>query len=137
MNTMGLYAQYDWHIMPRLTLNLGLRYEPDFGLNELNNKGYAFRGMVTLKPATPTQGPLTDNPSFKNFSPRVGFAYDLTGRGKTSIRGAFGVYYDIANFGSAVREAASGMPPLRQAVTVSNPGALPPFRCNMPANPSV
>lgn len=125
MNTMGLYVQDDWHIASRLTLNLGLRYEPDFGLNELNNKAYAFRGMTTLKPATPTQGPLTDNPSYKNFSPRVGFAYDLTGRGKTSIRGAFGVYYDIANFGSAVREAASGMPPLRQAVTVSSPGALP------------
>ena len=125
MNTMGLYIQDDWRVSPRLTLNLGFRYEPDFGLNELNGKQYAWRGIVSLKPATLTPGPIMNNPSYKNFSPRVGFAYDLTGRGRTSIRGAFGVYYDIANLGSAVRETASGMPPLRKAISVSNSTTAP------------
>src|ERR1700727_3032702 len=83
--------------------------------------------MQTLKPATPTQGPLTENSSYKNFSPRVGLASDVPGKGKTSIRASFGVYYDIANFGSAVREADSGMPPLRLGLTVANPGPLGPF----------
>lgn len=127
VNTLGFYGQDDWRATSRLTLNLGLRYEFDTGLNELENRAYAFRGMQTLKPANPTQGPLTDNPSYKNLSPRVGFAYDVTGKGRTSIRGAFGVYYDIANFGSAVREADSGMPPLRLGLTVANPGPLGPF----------
>jgi hypothetical protein len=127
LNTVGLYAQDDWRATQRLTLNLGLRYEFMYDFHEINNKGYAFRSFATLLPANPTQGPIIVNATKKNFSPRVGFAYDVTGDGKTAIRGAFGVYYDIANYGSLVREHDSGMPPLRLGLSVANPGTLGPL----------
>lgn len=83
---IGLWAQDDWKILPRLTLNLGLRYDNDLGAY---NTSY-----------TPTPGLLTPNTNPNlNFGPRVGFAYDPGGDGKTSIRGGAGLYYadQVAN----------------------------------------
>jgi Carboxypeptidase regulatory-like domain/TonB dependent receptor len=85
-NAIGLWAQDDWKILPRLTLNLGLRYDNDLGAY---NTGYV-----------PTPGLLTPNTNPNlNFAPRVGFAYDPGGNGKTSIRGGAGMYYadQVAN----------------------------------------
>jgi len=85
-NVIGLWAEDDWKILPRLTLNLGLRYDNDLGAY---NTSYA-----------PTPGLLTpnSNPNL-NLGPRVGFAYDPFGNGKTSIRGGAGLYYadQVAN----------------------------------------
>jgi hypothetical protein len=85
-NIIGLWVNDDWKILPRLTLNLGLRYDNDLGAY---NTGY-----------TPTVGLLTpnSNPNL-NFEPRLGFSYDPKGDGKTSIRGGAGLYYadQVAN----------------------------------------
>jgi hypothetical protein len=77
---LAFYVQDDIRWTPRLTVNLGLRYE------------------VQLMPEPQIPNPLFPQtaqfPTDKNnFGPRVGFAYDLTGDGKTSIRGGVGVYY--------------------------------------------
>ncbi len=87
----NFYGQYDWKFMPRVTINLGLRYEyqkmpePQYvnpSTDQIPNTG------ITLNQAT------SNLPNDKNnFGPRAGFAVGLTQDGKTSLRGGYGLYY--------------------------------------------
>ena len=74
------FVQDDWRVTPRLTLNLGLRYEYQKNPDPVN--------VNPLLPQTANR--VSDK---NNFGPRIGFAYDLTGDGKTSVRGGWGLYY--------------------------------------------
>lgn len=91
MDEYSFFAQDDFRVTPRLTVNLGLRYEyqklPDAVLPNTSTTIIPNDGR-TLAEATSTL-PNDKN----NFGPRIGFAYDLTGDGRTSIRGGFGIYY--------------------------------------------
>jgi outer membrane receptor protein involved in Fe transport len=124
-NTYGLYAQDDWRVKPRLTVNLGLRYEFMNTPHELNGRQSRqindFTDPFTL-------GPVIQNNSLKNFSPRVGLAYDLFGNGKTAIRGGGGIYYDLGNIGTALGQTANGSLPYAGLVDV-NPIANTPNPC--------
>lgn len=119
-NTLGFYGQDDWRTTSRLTLNMGLRYEVSTTPWELNNKGYAIRNIT--KDATPIQGPVIQSPSHLNFSPRLGFAYDVRGNGQTAIRGAFGVYFDVGNIGAALLQQVYTAPPISTSSLKANPG---------------
>ena len=72
-NTFGFYAQDDWRIRPRLTLNLGLRYEFMTVPREINGR----QSRVMNDFTDPfTVGPIIENNTKHNFSPRIGLAYD-------------------------------------------------------------
>jgi hypothetical protein len=91
-NAMAGYFQDDWRIRQNLTLNLGLRYEYVTPLKEANDQLANFipgTGFIQL-------GKNTDqmwNPDKNNFAPRIGFAWDVGGNGKTVVRGGANVIY--------------------------------------------
>jgi hypothetical protein len=104
------YAQDEWRLTERLTLNLGLRYEIDTPLTEVNgllSNLIPGRGnFVVGSDELPRLHDLDTN----NFAPRVGFAYRLTGDGKWALRGGGGVYYDNGVFQDRFRTARSNAP---------------------------
>jgi outer membrane receptor protein involved in Fe transport len=117
-NTLGFYAQDDWKVKPRLTLNLGLRYEPTTQLEEVHGAGSALINPAT--DAAYTLGIPFKNPSLKNFSPRVGFAWDIWGDGKTALRGGVAMLYDVANLGTALVNMSPSQPPFTSTSTLNN-----------------
>jgi len=112
----GVYAQDNYRFSQRLMLNLGIRYEPTLPWSDNGNRwaqvNLAAMAQGTTSKVYPNAPPgiffshqngipsdpgMPDNAlraSLTNFSPRVGFAYDVTGDGRTSVRGGFGVFYD-------------------------------------------
>ncbi len=114
----SLYAQDDWKVTQRLTLNLGVRYEPISTPTDVNGKVSNLRNLTD---AASTPGdPFIDNPSLKNIAPRVGFALDVFGDGKTSLRGAAGVFYS-AILPMRYRFQISSQAPFAQLAAVIGP----------------
>ncbi len=134
--TYGFYAQDDLRLLPRLTLNLGLRYEFNTVPSDSNGNNYQIQNILTANGTGPTQGavpgPWWINPSLHAFSPRIGFAWDPTGSGKTSVRGGVGLYYDIGNLGALAFQQACCEPPLDFFVTTTNAALTPPYAFNLP-----
>jgi carboxypeptidase family protein len=117
-NTYGFYAQDDWRFRPNLTFNLGLRYEFTDTVTEVNGHGSSFRNILT--DAAPTVGPPFKNPSLHNFSPRLGFAWDVFGDGKTAVRGGAAMLYDIASLGFSLYQT-NLVPPFGSQATQTFP----------------
>jgi hypothetical protein len=91
----GYYAQDDWRATRRLTLNVGLRYDLFTFPYEVNNNQSNF-DLATQTLQVAGQNGLSRSmvkTNFHNFAPRVGFAYDTTGEGKTVLRGGYGIFY--------------------------------------------
>jgi Carboxypeptidase regulatory-like domain/TonB dependent receptor-like, beta-barrel len=93
-NNFGIFLQDDWKITPGLTLNLGMRYEY---LGVFREQGDRLSNFIPTRGLLRVGEPGLDRlyePDYNNFALRFGFAYDLTGRGQTVLRGAYGIYYD-------------------------------------------
>jgi hypothetical protein len=76
----NFFVQDDFRVSPKLTVNLGLRYEYE-----------KLPEPQIPNPAVPQTGEFPADKN--NFGPRFGFAYDIKGDGKTSVRGGYGIYY--------------------------------------------
>ncbi len=117
------FIQDDWRVTPRFTLNLGLRYEYQRNPDPVN--------VNPLLPQTANR--VSDK---NNFGPRVGFAYDLTGDAKTSLRGGWGIYYGrlinstiynaLVNTGVGIDQGQRQFTTSATNLPVACTGAVPP-----------
>jgi hypothetical protein len=122
-NTFGFYGQDDWRVLPRLTLNLGLRYEIMSVPQEQQGHWSSLRSLFTDKDVTVSPAMFL-NPSLKNFGPRIGFAWDVQGNGKAAVRGGFGRLFDIGQTGAMSINSSFGNYPFTVRDSVSNPAAI-------------
>ena len=95
------FLQDDWRIARNLTLNLGLRYEYSSVVQEDHNLLGNFDPNVGLIQVGKQISHLY-NPDHKNFGPRMGFAWDIGGNGRTVLRGGGGLTYETVNWQSFV-----------------------------------
>jgi len=90
MSIVAGYIQDDYRLRPNFTINLGVRYEMGTVVKEINGKTANLRDLTS--PAVTIGNPYYQNPTLKNFAPRVGFAWDPFKDGKTAIRGGFAIF---------------------------------------------
>jgi Carboxypeptidase regulatory-like domain/TonB-dependent Receptor Plug Domain len=115
----AFFGQDNWKITPRLTLELGLRYDYEAIPTPPTNLTTATTGF------TPYPG-LTNHPSDKdNLGARLGFAYDLYGGGKTILRGGYGMYYGRVTNGVLLNVLLNTGSPNGQYTTTLKPAAGP------------
>src|SRR5271157_1425329 len=128
-NDFAIYGQDSWKLTPRLTLNLGLRWEyygVQHNSNQALDSNFVFgpgatefdqirNGAVKLA----SQGGVFWHPDYDNLGPRVGFAYDVFGDGTTSLRAGYGISYE-RNFGNVTFNAIQNPPNYGVVSLISN-----------------
>jgi carboxypeptidase family protein/TonB-dependent receptor-like protein len=132
----GGYVQDDVRLRPTLTVNLGLRYEMSTVPSEVHGHlsalhspfGQTFQTMVV-------GSSVFNNPTLHNFEPRVGFAWDPFGDGKTSVRGGFGIF-DVLPLPYLLGQFATNTAPFTENGAATNlpPGSFPTQAFNIMAS---
>jgi hypothetical protein len=128
-NDWALYLEDSWRIKPRLTINYGTRYE-HYGVQHNDNQqldsnfyyGPGSTYFQTVRTGTLQIAPDSSvgglwKPRWGTIAPRVGFAFDVFGDGKTSLRGGYGISYE-RNFGNVTFNVIQN-PPAYQVITIS------------------
>jgi len=129
----GAYVQDDYHVRPNLTVNIGLRYEMASIITEEAGKLANLRDVSVvlnnLQPVVGTPGPgqaqiftgspYINNPTKKDFEPRVGFAWDPFNTGKTSVAGGFGIF-DVLPLPVEMGSGVDGSVPFDVSASQSN-----------------
>jgi hypothetical protein len=143
-NEFNVYAQDTYKVTPRITLNLGLRYElplPDTELNNLQSMFIPGRQSVVM-PNAPTGLLYPGDPGIPagliatdktGFAPRVGIAYDVFGDGRTLLTAAYGMFYEpyYTGQGGPLQTPISA-PPYLATPQVSLPNFANPYNGNPP-----
>lgn len=123
----NFYGQDTWKILPRLTLNFGLRYEYSTPQTDVHKEIIGFfpgRQSVVFPDAPPnllytgdpnTGGPGMVYPDKNNFAPRFGFAWDIFGNARLVMRGGGGIFYDIED--GALNLQFGGQPPFGDVIS--------------------
>ena len=91
-NLIGAWLQDDIKATGTVTINAGVRYEMVTTPHERDGKVSNLRNLTD--PAVTVGDPLFLNPTKKQFAPRLGFAWNVGGRGKTAVRGGYGIFYE-------------------------------------------
>jgi Carboxypeptidase regulatory-like domain len=97
---LALYFQDDYKVTPKFTLNLGLRWDANIKMliDQTNNRTIELLSLLNNERARAITGDASQltktTTSYKEFQPRVGFAWDMKGTGQTVIRGGYGIFYD-------------------------------------------
>ncbi len=133
-NSWAGFVQDDWRMSQKVTLNLGLRYSYTQPIKEIHNQLGNFDPAAVstgglVQPGLPGAPPTLYKPDHKNFSPRVGFAWDLTGRGTTVVRGGASVIY--STFMAAYFLAQNGLQNSGATSTLADPTGA----CRTKVNP--
>lgn len=150
------YAQDQWRATRRLTVNYGVRYEINSPFAEIRDRFNEFAPgrQSTVRPEAPEGLLFPGDPGvakrivdvyYKGIMPRAGLAFDPAGSGRSSIRAAYGIFYDpLANGSGMPMQAAISAIPFLQAVQIGPPAldytdpwrGQPPFRPNLYPAPS-
>ena len=117
-NVYGFFVQDSWRLRPNLTANIGLRYDRETAWSKAN----VLRIADASTNYAPVSGAVPDDKN--NFQPRIGFAWDPFGNGKTAIRGGYGLYYDQTFLNITGNISVSSK---ARGVTIRNPGYPDPF----------
>jgi len=116
----GGYIQDDLRLKPTLTLNLGLRYEMSTVPSEAQGHLSALHSPFNQTFADTIVGKsVFQNPTYRNFEPRLGFAWDPFGNGKTSVRGGFAIF-DVLPLPYLLGQFATNTAPFTENGTASN-----------------
>jgi len=133
---MAAFAQDDWNITRNLTLNIGVRWETDTAMRDVNSRGNSF-DQTQINPVSGTAGvvkflgvngwrdSLYDT-DWNNFGPRFGFAWKPFGSQKTVVRGAVGIFF-AHPFDAGVPNAASLGYELSSVINSPDNGITAPF----------
>jgi carboxypeptidase family protein len=128
------FAQDDWRVTSKLMLNLGLRYSYVTPFHEINDLFGNFDPNSTtgiVQQGQPSVGSSIVHPDRKDFSPRLGFAWDVTGKGTTVVRGGASIVYSTIPVGTFT--AQLGL----QDSTGTSIAADPAGACTSPVTPGV